>query len=278
MKYKITTWGAVLLGLVAGGIRVAQYLFTLDGEGAFDLNTPLAGRQSQLLTLLLCVGVLFVLVMSFFDRNEEAHLSTLYGNGLTHRLLFGLVGLILLVVGGITLAQAVPHMDRAGIISGGSALLGAIGWLGMLHSPKRAGLMSVLPVLWAIVQLVQCFWRTYKYVHNTTFILEMLGWCSVLCLVTALARVIVGAEVSKGRLSMVAGFGLVLLPAAFVAPVVRFSPHNLLTALWAAALVLLAALTLYALRHWDPESPDELQSPDLSELEVLLESIPDPEE
>ena len=277
MKFKTTLFGAAAFSLAALGIRIAEYFITIDAEGYY-LQTSAASILSTVLTVLLAAGSALCLFAPLGTYKEQVNLGTLFGQAWMPRILFALMG-ILSVADGVL--RYFSTIEIWGCIVIGCWLVGAFGWLWLCRSPKRAGLVSLLIVLQLGAQIVSYFWSTYKYIQISAYVLGMLGWCLVLFFAFSLAKTLTGAACTKGRLAASGGLVVLLLPAAFLAPLAgSATAADLLLAMEGVVLTLLAGYTLYTLTKEIPEEAEEFQveAPDLSELDTFLETVPDPEE
>ncbi len=274
MKYRITAVGAGALGLGALVLRILEYFNTIDGDG-FYLLTSLASTLKVMLTVVLVVGVLYCVALPFGGRKEEAELPLRYGIDWLPRILFGLMGLCTGAHGIVRLLSAAATMDK---VVAALLIIGALGWLWMGRSPKRAGLMALLPAAALGGEIVRYFWSTYKYIHVSAYVLGMLGWCAAFIFVFSLCKGLNGAACSKHRLAMCGGWVLLILPAAFMAPLVdKISVESLLRGAEGLLLVILAAYWMDCLER---ELPQQAEWPEanLSQLNEMLENIPDPED
>ncbi len=279
MKYKLLMWSAAGVGLLGAGIRIAEYRYTIDGAGAFYLDTPLTAPLRNGLTVVLAVGVLWSILFGMIGRKDPVELSASMGYCLYHRLLFGLLGLLTLADGAMQLLAVWPTPTRGAIIMAGVCAVAAVGWFCMLHSPKRAGLFAALPAIRLIVQVYAYFWQTHKFIHNSSYILGMVGICTTLLFVISLARIAVGPRITRGNVALTAGCVLTVVPAAVVAPVVRWSINGAVEGAFGLVLLLLAGRLLWDLdRAPAPPLEVEPEGPSLEPLNAYVESLPDPDE
>lgn len=275
MRFKLARIGAGVFALGALGIRIAEYLYTLDGEGYYT-TAPLATTLNWALTAVLAAAVAFLLLCGVGLFHRQAEGSAVCGSTAFARIVLALMGAAVAVKGVLLLMGASSTINTVTAVA---ALAAAIGFLGMANSPKHTDVLAILPAIWLCLQTVHYFWDTYKYVHISANILGMLGWCAALIFVYSFVKMLTGAVCSKGRMLWSAGIALVFLPCAFFAPLlVGVTLTKAVDAAIALVLMVLAAYLLGRLHLDPPEEPAPLQEPDLSVLDAFLETVPDPEE
>ena len=162
MRFKLALTGAGLFGVAAFGIRIAEYLYTLDGEGYYT-TAPLAAVLSLTLTAVLAGAVLFLLGCSIGLYRKQADGTAICGNSPFLRATLSLLGAAVAVNGILLLIGRNAPLD---LITALATLAGAIGFLGMANLPKYTDLFALLPPVWLCLQTVHYFFEGNRNKFN----------------------------------------------------------------------------------------------------------------
>lgn len=289
MKIKDGFAGAMIVGLTAGVLRIFQYLLVIDSEG-YNTRGTLTNVTNVVLLVLLIGGLIWCIIGALYKR---APFTLPEQQDRVFQILFVLLGFVALADGLLRLASiflytppervgwlaAFGHIDGIpGIVAALCCLLGAAGWF-LLARGQAKSIAALLPVLQMAAAVLSFFWSTYKYIHVTEYALAILGLCTVLLFTLVLMRGMAGVPVSRGRLQRWACLTAVMVPTAFLAPLVgllrySFRGDTLLLFVEGFLFLLLAygTTTLPQQKKTAPQEP--VTGPDLSALNHYITDIP----
>lgn len=283
MKIKSCLTGASIFGILAGIVRLAQYIFTIDDKGFYKPGLLSMGLNLGLIVLL-ALGTLWILICGFGGAKKEASFAPLFEKSGAGHTYFWLLGILTLAQGIFSFLFAA---DRAGKLLGILGLAAGILWILLERismKGKSLGLLAALPVLHLCGVILSYFWQTYKYIHISEYILTTLALCALLLFLLALLKPAANGETTRQRLCATAGLAIifscaVLLPAFPFALLRGITFQSIFFFLSGLFYLLLAILVLRRLSTLPKEEPtEELHAPDLSALNEFLSNLPEVDE
>lgn len=270
MKVKQGFMGSLLIGVLAGILRIIQYLFAIEKDG-FYIRGALASFSSGVLTGLLLVGLVWS-ILAGRKKKEQFDYAAFSGRNLW----FILLGAVFAADGIYRVFTAQSTLMR---VVGILCLAGALSWLliGFLGR-KVPGLLGLLPIFGFGGMIVAYFWQTYKYIQISEYTIVNLGLC-VLCFFTMLLmKGFAGADCTRGRLTTAACLVLIFTPAACIAPLVDgLGIPDIFLACEGLLLLFLADITLQEIGT-EPQSSEPAEAPDPAELNEYINNLPEVEE
>ena len=282
MKIKSCLAGATIFGIAAGILRLLQYFFTIDETGFFK-----AGILSSILNIGLIValglGTLWIVICGFGGKKRETEFGALFTKG-SHRAYFILLGLLAFADGMHRFFTFTDQLNRVVAILG--ALAGII-WILLgdrAVNGKGFGLFAAIPILQLGGVILSYFWQTYKYIHNSEYILLTLGLCAFLLFIMALLKPAADGFSTRQRLCATAGLSVIFSWGAFLPVMIgqllkgfralTFSELHFF--LLASVLLPLAIYILKRLSQLPKEElAKEVPAPDLSHLNEFLSNLPE---
>ena len=277
MRLKLAKWGAVVLGLGAVALRIAEYLYTVDEEGYYK-NIPLADPLNRALTGVLLAAVVFLIGCGIGLFKKPAAGAMGYDTPAV-RISLSFCGLAAFIHGILTLASAAGTLDQ---LCGIGALLGGIGLVAIALQGTLALYFGIFPTLWLCLQTVRYFWQTYKYVHISANILGMLGWCAALFFMLTLMKLLAEGYCSKGRALFAAGAAIVFLPVSFLAPLAEAPIAQTYAGAYFALTLGSLAFIMFQNLALDPPEEEEEEATEyeesLAHLQQLLKDLPETQE
>jgi hypothetical protein len=273
MKMKQGFIGAGIIGLVAGVLRVIQYIFTIDREGYYKAGA-LPGLLSGMLVGLLAAGLVWSLLCGAAQKKELVLCESLFTASRPAPICFAAIGIFAFFEGLMRLLTAFNGLlTLAAVVM----MAGGICWVALAFIPRRLpALLGLLPVAQMGASVLLYFAETYKYIQVSEYALGILTLCLHCLLTLLIMKARAGAECTKKRLAGVACAVLVFSFAATLAPIARlhtFNWNEICSTLRSITFILLAAETLKQLILVPAPLPAE--TPDLSELDKYISNIPD---
>ncbi len=272
MKSKNCFLSAASLGVVAGAVRVLQYIWAIDSRG-FYYHNEWADFLSGLLVGLLAVGALFSLFSGIRQKKEQVNLSYHFCQSAPTRILFFLLA-------AVSLGDALYRFLSVGfspmILL---CIFGSFTWALFGITKQILPFMNILPLLHLGGLIVDYFRQTYKYIQVSEYALSLLGLCAMTYFALLLLKALSGADCSRRRLVTGCCLLLTLGAASFIAPLTAgFSVSDLLFAVHGFTYCLLATLTLIWLPEKAVTQPPVSSSPDLQEMNTYISEIPEVQE
>ncbi|PWM40572.1 MAG: hypothetical protein DBX52_02825 [Clostridiales bacterium] len=274
MKIKPGFISVFLIGLIAGILRVAQYILAIDEEGYY-LKGGLPRFLEGFLVGLLLVGLAWAVFCGIARKSVQVGFSSLGLEALYPRILFALLGLTAAAQGILCLTGSVKPTS---VLVGLFCLLGAIGWFLPARLGRATGLTALLPLLHLGAAVIAYFWDTYKYIHISEYALGLLGLCVLLFFALNLMKIVAGGEVPQHRLARAGFYTLLFSFASFLAPAAGMMLHG-----WKAETLLLCLtgllyilLAVYTLRRLPAAVVfPRAEGPDVSEMNDYISDIPE---
>ncbi len=288
MKIKGGFIGALFIGLIAGGVRFAQYCTVIDQDGYYT-HTTLAVVLNGILAGVLLLGLLFTMICGIVKNSAPVtavHLGRQRG---TLRILFSLLGIL---SAADALRRLLDFSAPMTMLGGVFCLFGAAGWLylGLRRAESPAGPAALLPLLQMMAMILSYFWETYKFIHVSEYSLTLLSLCAAALFTLALMRLATGSALSQHRLARSAGLLLLMAPTGFWAvsvgvvqallwksSTVSTLAERLIMAGFGVLFWLIAVLTLNGLPVLTSEELPET-GPDISQLNDYIGNLPNEEE
>lgn len=282
MKIKSCLAGATIFGIAAGVLRLLQYFFTIDEAGFFKMGI-LSTLLNVGLIVALGLGTLWIVVCGFGGKKRETEFGALFTKK-SHRTYFILLGLLAFADGVHRFLTLTDRLNRIVAVLG---IIAAILWIILgdrAVKGRTLGLFAALPILHLCGMILSYFWQTYKYIHNSEYILLTLGLCAFLLFILALLKPAADGFSTRQRLCATAGLSVIFSWGVFLPVMVgqflkgfrtlTFSElHFFLLAL---VLLPLAIYILKRLSQLPKEEPvEEVAAPDLSHLNEFLSNLPE---
>lgn len=285
MKIKSCLAGATIFGIAACILRLLQYFFTIDEAGFFK-----AGLLSALLNVGLIValglGTLWIIVCGFGGKKRETDFGALFTKK-SHRTYFILLSLLAFADGIYHFFTAADRLNR---IVGILGVVAGVIWILLGNCAvkgKTLGLWAAIPILHLSGMILSYFWQTYKYIHNSEYILLTLGLCAFLLFILALLKPAADGSSTRQRLCATAGLSVIFSLGVFLPVMIgqalkgfqTLSFSELHFFLMAVVLLPMAIYILKRLSQLPKEDPvQEISTPDLSHLNEFLSDLPEIEE
>lgn len=282
MKIKSCLAGATVFGIIAGILRLMQYIFTIDELGFFKLGI-LSTLLKVGLVVALGLGTLWIIVCGFGGKKRETDFGALFTKK-GHFAYFLFLSLLAFADGAYKLLNATDRLNR---IVGLLGIFAGIIWIilgARAVKGKTSGLIAAIPVLHLGGMILTYFWQTYKYIHNSEYILLTLGLCAFLLFILALLKPAANGFSTRQRLCATAGLSIIFSWGAFLPIMVGHLMRGFKTMtfselhffLLAVVLLPMAIYILKRLSQLPKEDPiQEVASPDLSHLNEFLSDLPE---
>ena len=282
MKIKSCLAGATFFGIVAGILRLLQYFFTIDENGFFKLGL-LSTLLNVGLVIALGLGTLWIVICGFGGKKRETEFGSLFTKK-SHRTYFILLGLLALADGFYRFFSIADRLNRIVAILG---LVAGIVWFLLgdrAVKGKTLGILAALPILHLGGMILSYFWQTYKYIHNSEYILLTLGLCGYLLFILALLKPAADGYSTRQRLCATAGLSVIFSWGAFLPVLIGQMLKGFQATTFTELHFFLLGLVIYPLAIYilkrlsqlPKEDPiEEISAPDLSHLNEFLSDLPE---
>ncbi len=272
MKTQKMILSAAAFGGLALGLRLLQYIFAIDAGGYFKNTHLAAGLNGGLVGLLLGAIVIALLLARKAPKASPA-CEAPFGKQkalLIPALILAVLCLAQLILSAITRRYPMLLLSPAAIL----------GWALSLFYPKfreQASLTALFPVAYFAAKTIYYFLDTYKFIHISAYILNILWLCSALFFLLSLSRAATGLDCSLRRIAFAAQLAIVFAASALPGLLIKISPLSLIAAAEALCLIALAFAVLKALPAALPaEAP--ASAPDPESFNQFLSELPPLEE
>lgn len=276
MKMKQGFIGAGVIGLLAGVLRVVQYIFTIDNEGYYKTGA-LSGFLGGMLVGLLAAGLVWSLLCGAAQKKKLVSCDDLFGGSRWASVCFAVIGISALFEGLVRLLTAHTGLF---LLAAVLMMAGGLCWVVLAFIPNRLpALLGLLPIAQMGTAVLLYFAETYKYIQVSEYSLGILALCTECLLTLLIMKARAGAECTQKRLAGVACAILVFGFAATLAPIARIQTFNwsaLCGTLRGIAFMLLAAVVLKQMSR--PPKPLPAEAPDLSALNEYISDLPEVED
>lgn len=285
MKIKSCLAGATVFGIAAGVLRILQYILTIDESGFFKMGI-LSTVLNIALIVALGLGTLWIVICGFGGKKRETEFGALF----TKKSQLGYFILLSLLTFADSIHRFLTQTDRLNRIVAILGVAAGIVWI-VLGSRavkgKGLGLWAALPILHLGGMILSYFWQTYKYIHNSEYILLTLGLCGFLLFILALLKPAADGFSTRQRLCATAGLSIIFSWGVFLPVMVGQVLRGFQNVSFSEIHFFLMALVLHPLATYilkrlsqlpKEDIVEDVTAPDLSHLNEFLSDLPEIEE